>query len=226
MKGTAGEQRERRREPEMVDRESRDQRPDESRGRIAEREQAEVARALRRAAELAGHILRSDLEDHEAGAENRRAREQDRQSRKRDRKRGAHGDRRRAEEHRPAHADAVREAPGRNREHHRKERVERHQHADRERRRAFGERRERNGHPASAQHRMIRDAEQDEPHQCAASVALASGRAPGIVLWPSRREPLDDPPRRNRADRGNSVCGRAAYEGRPCQNSSIEGARR
>ena len=89
MSGSAASTRERHDEAAVVDREARDERAHETRNRIAERQQAEVLRAIRRRAELAGRVLRGHLEQHERHAHERRADEQRGQPGHQRRQRGA-----------------------------------------------------------------------------------------------------------------------------------------
>ncbi len=72
--------RKRRRESGVVDRESGDERPQQARNRIAQRQQAEVVDAGGGVAEFAGRVLRGDLEHHERHADERRAGEEREQS--------------------------------------------------------------------------------------------------------------------------------------------------
>ena len=123
------------------------------------------------------------------------------------RQRCTDGDGRRAVQHRPADADAIREASRRDGEQHRQERVERHQHADDQGCRTVVQRRERDGHPAPREHRMVGDAEDDDLRERPAGVrpqrriAAAAGRlgvgqdatpAPKLTARPpSPRAPCD-----------------------------------
>jgi hypothetical protein len=146
----------------VIDREARDQRAHEARDRVAEREQAEILCARRRRTELARRVLRRDLKHHEPGPEHGGACEQRRQPRQRHRQCRADGDRRGAEKHRATDADAIRVAARGDGGEHREERVECHQHADGQRTRSLIERGERDGDAATREHRVIRDAKDNQ----------------------------------------------------------------
>ena len=112
--------------------------PQQSRDRIAERQQAEVVARSRRLPELAGRVLRRHLEQHERHADQRRADDEQRRQARNDRAASAapSAQRDRPHEHRPPHADAIGRAGPRDRAQHRQQREQREQHADDRRRRA------------------------------------------------------------------------------------------
>jgi hypothetical protein len=63
----------------MVDREAGEEGPDETRHRVTQGEQAEIARPRRRSANFPRRVLGRELERHEPDAEQRRPREERRE---------------------------------------------------------------------------------------------------------------------------------------------------
>jgi hypothetical protein len=146
----------------MVDREARDERPEEPRQRVAERQPAEIHRTVPGRTELAGGVLRGDLEQHEGEADQQRGREQRGQPRQQRRKPRAARASEAPPQHRPAHADAIRQLADGNAEAHWEEREQRHQQADERRRCPLPQRIERYGDATAGQHDVIGDAERDQ----------------------------------------------------------------
>ncbi len=137
-------------------------------------EQRKVSGASRQSADLAGRGLRGELERHEPEAHERRARVKRGKAGKRHGQNRADRDQRRADSHRPARADAVRHPPCGHGEQHRQQRVQRHQHADGERRSPHRQRVERHDDAAPAEHRVVRDPEQDQQGERTRRASLAN----------------------------------------------------
>ena len=150
----------------VIDRKAGNQRSDKAGHRVAECQQAEIARPFLGTADFAGRPLRRELEQHERHPDDGGADAQRPQTGRDERHRNTCREPDRAGLHRQADTDPVGQPARRDRGQHRQERVERHQEADREGGGALRQRRERNGDATSGKHRVARDPEryQDGEH--------------------------------------------------------------
>ena len=133
--------------PEPVDGIAGHQRPDGVRDREAERQPAEIQRALLERAGGAEYAVHRDVHVHEGHAEQRGGEVKDFQEGKSEGQGGGEGERAERQQERAPRAGAVDQAPGAHRQHRRQQREQRHQHAGGELRGAELEREQRGGHP-------------------------------------------------------------------------------
>src|SRR5687767_11154702 len=149
---------------QAIDRVARYQRPDGIGDRKAERQPAEVQRALLDRAGGAEHAVHRDVHVHEGHAEQRGGEVENLQERKSEWQGGGEGQRAERQQEGAPRAGAVDQPPGADREQRRQQREERHQHAGGEFRGAQLEREQRGRHSRADEGEMPEHVQGDEKY--------------------------------------------------------------